>query len=93
MLGINIVSWIRFFLFGLLAGLILCFVRFEPIALLARIAAGSAFFGLLFTLTYAKSYEPEAWRRLRLGAVRSRHALGTVVHGRDSREERPLLSP
>lgn len=94
MLGFEIVSWIRFFVFGLMAGVILCFVRFEPIAILARVAAVSALLGLVLTLLYAKSYEPRAWRRLRVQAMRSRHFLGSALHSRaNDREQRPLLSP
>jgi hypothetical protein len=71
MLGIAITSWMRFFAFGLIAGAALSLVPYVPIAILGKIDAGAAFLGLVLTLIYARSYEPEVWRRL----TRHRHLL------------------
>jgi len=97
MLGFAITSWIRFFFFGLLAGAILCFARFPPIAFLGMIDTIAALLGLALTILYARSYEPRAWRRLLVRTRRWRNLAVSLVHKQDpmdhARGRRALLSP
>src|SRR5262245_40052145 len=92
MLGFGIFSWFRFFVFGLIAGTILALVHFTPIAVLGTIAAGASLLGLILALTYARSYEPWAWRRT-LVRLRQARALVAGTMGPQGRHQRPLLSP
>jgi len=77
MLGLGITSWMRFFLFGFLAGVALSLVPYMPIALLGKIDAIAAFLGLILTTIYAHSYEPEVWRRL-TRAFRTSHTTSSL---------------
>jgi hypothetical protein len=79
MLGFQITSWIRFFVFGLLAGAFLSFVEFQPIALLGRIDAVASLLGLVSTVLYARSYEQRAWRRFVIRTRRWRGVLGSAM--------------
>jgi len=79
MLGIQTTSWIRFFVFGLLAGAVLSFVQFQPIALLGRIDAVAALLGLVSTVLYARSFEQRAWRRFTIRSRRWRGVLASAV--------------
>src|SRR3954468_23443763 len=86
MLGFAITSWMRFFAFGLVAGLMLSFVSFDPIAFLGKIDAVAAFLGLVLTTMYARSYEPVVWRRL----VTRAHRVKSVSSLSADRDHRPL---
>lgn len=75
MLGLPLGSWMRFFLLAFLAGLLLAFVRFEPIVALAAAEMTLAFVGLGLVALYARSYAPRVWRRWLVSARRARRAL------------------
>jgi hypothetical protein len=93
MLGFAINSWMRFFVLGLLAGGLLGIVSYEPIAILGRFAAVAAFFGLILTAIYMRSYAPWAWRRLMVRARRWSSVVTGAVPLHGERTQRPLLSP
>lgn len=79
MLGFEITSWIRFFVFGFFAGVILSFVHFTPIAILGRIDAVAALLGFVLTVWYAKSFEPREWRRFVIRSRRWRNVFAAAV--------------
>ena len=58
MLGLTLTSWMRFFAFGLIAGVLLSFVRYEPISILGRVDTIAAFCGLVLVTIYMRSYKP-----------------------------------
>jgi hypothetical protein len=93
MLGFAIISWMRFFALGLVSGGLLGLVPYEPMALLGRVAAIAALFGLVLVTIYMRSYEPWAWRRLVVRTRRWRALVTGAVLPRQGREQRPLVSP
>jgi len=92
MLGFAITSWMRFFFFGFLAGVLLCFVRFEPIAFLGKIDTVAAFLGLMLTMIWARSYEPDVWAHIVARGSRLADPFSLHPAQREG-ERRPILSP
>ena len=70
MLGLPVMSWMRFFAFGFAAGLALFSIRFGPIPLLALIVMAMGLCGMLLVTIYTRYYAPREWRRW--GAKRRR---------------------
>ena len=63
MLGLPINSWLRFYICGFLAGVLLCSVRFGPMIALGTVAMILAICGLVFVATYTRYYSPRQWRQ------------------------------
>ena len=100
MLGLTLTSWMRFFAFGLIAGVLLSFVRYEPISILGRVDTIAAFCGLVLVTIYMRSYKPWTWRRLIVRIRRlivrmrpHRRPIPDSMSMRVGTDRGPLLSP
>lgn len=63
MLGLPVNSWMRFYLCGFVAGLLLCSVRFGPMLALGIFEMILAVCGILVVAMYTRYYLPRQWRR------------------------------
>ena len=75
MLGLPIISWMRFFVFGSIAGLLLCFMPLLPVSMLGVLVVILGLAGVLVTAVYTRSFLPWTWRRWLVRARRVRQAL------------------
>lgn len=79
MLGLPLIEWMRFFACAFVAGFLLLLIPYGPMSILAVFEMIAAAAGLLVVATYARSYEPFAWRRVLVRARRLRNGVARVL--------------
>lgn len=79
MLGMPLIEWMRFFACAFVAGFLLFLIPYGPMSILAVFEMTAAAAGLVVVATYARSYEPFAWRRALVRARRWRDGFARVL--------------
>jgi hypothetical protein len=77
MLGLPINSWVRFFVYGSVAGFLLWFLPIKPIAQLGFLVMLLGLAGVAVVAIYARTFLPWTWRRW---LVMSRYRLWHLAH-------------